>query len=329
MKNSTLKLTILGALTIASIPSYATGFVALPDTGFASSAYTSCYNNGRVVPGTIADDHKGNFGSYPIATTLQPSASINNTCWVAKPISLLRAPKAGYVIAGFRTSQVPTTTGGTGNIATLRDYVWRNTAKTMCIFGSQITMLGTDHDASIAGTQYFEINDIARGGFSASGSVNVAYTIFSTTGNTSPLYRVGRTFTSVQHRALKYDTFANKAQNGTNYLDLPTKSSVTVAITGENTPIEADETAVTTLATQDALVNSNWVDFTADVVYFDDDGSTNALSGVTYIEAACDSTTPSTWVKSGAIRLRQTAQEFTTFKEIEMSGFAPPGATLP
>ncbi|HEC75002.1 MAG TPA: hypothetical protein ENI26_11635 [Methylophaga aminisulfidivorans] len=190
-------------------------------------------------------------------------------------------------------------------------------------------MVNEDHDSSKAGTQYFEINDIARGGYADSGTVNVGYTIFSTAGNTSPVYRVGRTFTSVQHRSLKYDTIANKALNGTNYLDLPTKNSVTAAITGENSSINATNTASTTLATQDAVVNSNWVDFTADTVFYDDDGSTNALSGFTYIEAACDSSSPSTWVKTDAIRLRQTAQEETTFKELSLDGYAPPGATIP
>jgi hypothetical protein len=84
---------------------------------------------------------------------------------------------------------------------------------------------------------------------------------------------------------------------------------------------------------QQAQVNSNWVDFTTDSVYADDDGSTNPVSSMNYVEFACNSdsasTINSTWVKTGAIRLRQTAQENTTFKEISIDGYAPPGATLP
>lgn len=171
------------------------------------------------------------------------------------------------------------------------------------------------------------MNDIARGGYADSGTINVGYTLFYN--DASPVYRVGRTFTSVQHRSYTYDTLTGKEVNGTNYLDLPTKNSVTAAITGENSPIDASDPASTTLATQDAVVNSNWVDFTADTVYADDDGSTNPYSGFTYIEAPCDSTSPTTWVKTGAIRLRQTAQEETTFKEISIDGYAPPGATIP
>lgn len=280
------------------------------------------------MPPSTADDVKGNFGSYPIATANQPSTTKNNTCFVATPSGEGASPVSGYIPAGARTSDI-LDSSGLIKIGTLVDRVWRNSAKTMCIFGTRATMINADHDSTKSGTQYFEINDIARGGYADSGTVNVGYTIFSGTGNTSPVYRVGRTFTSVQHRAAGYDTLLNMQVNGTNYLDLPTKNSVTAAITGENSPVNATDPAGTTLATQDAVVNSNWVDFTADTVFADDDGSTNALSGFTYIEAACDSSTPSTWVKTGAIRLRQTAQEETTFKEISMDGYAPPGATVP
>jgi hypothetical protein len=329
MKQKALKFTILAALGLSGAQAQALGLVALPDTGFASSAYTNCYNANRVVPyGGIADNTKGNFGSYPIAGANLPSSTTNNTCYVTPPSSPARSPIAGYLpTAAFRTTTIPATTGGTGNIGTIVDRVWRNAGGTMCLFGTTVTMINADHDSSISGTQYFEINDIARGGYANSGTVNAGYTLFVTTA--SPVYRVGRTFTSVQHRALQYNIAANQAVNGTNYLDLPTKNTVTAAITGENTPINATTPASTTLATQDAVVNSNWVNFTADTVFADDDGSTNPVSGFTYIEAACDSTDPTTWVKTGAIRLRQTAQEETTFKEIAIDGFAPPGATVP
>lgn len=330
MKRSILKLSILTAMGLSAAHVQAAGFVALPDTGFSASAYTNCYNAGRVIPyAGIADNTKGNFGSYPIASANQPSTSTNSTCFVAKPANEVISPISGYSLVGNRISNIPDVTGGSVIIGQLVDRVWRNTAGNMCIFGTRVQMYDADHDSSASGKQYFEINDIARGGFADSGTVNVAYTIFSTAGNTSPVYRVGRTFTSVQHRSLKYDTLPNKAENGTNYLDLPTKNSVTAAITGENSPIDATTTASTTLATQDAVVNSNWVDFTADTVYFDDDGSTNALSGFTYIQAECDSSSTTGWVQTGAIRFRQTAQEETTFKEISVDGFAPPGATVP
>ena len=338
MRSSLLKLAILGTLGFVSSQAFALGLepLAAAPTG---SAYINCYNKNRVTPsGGVADNVKGNFGSYPIPGANLPSTTVNNTCFIAKPASELTSPKTGYTIAGSRTVTIPTTTGGTGNIGSLVDYVWRKPAATapatptdMCIFGARATMISADHDSVTAGTQFFEINDIARGGYSASGSVNVGYTLFSTTGNTSPLYRVGRTFTSVQHRALKYDTNANKELNGTGYLDLPTIGGLTTLnINGVNSTIGSTAAAsVSPTTLQDAQVNSNWVDFTADTVFADDDGSTNALSGFTYIEAACNSTAVSGWIKTGAIRLRQTAQENATFKEIAIDGYAPPGATVP
>ncbi|HEC58570.1 MAG TPA: hypothetical protein ENI24_03270 [Methylophaga sp.] len=192
-------------------------------------------------------------------------------------------------------------------------------------------MNNADHTNGGSIYKYFEVNDIARGGFSNSGTVNVGYTIFRTTGNTSPLYRIGRTFTSVQHRAYKYDTLLNKQVNGLNYLDLPTKNNVSSAITGENLPLADHTVASTTLASQDAVANSNWVNFTTKVTFADSDtGSTFAISPFTYIQAPCDSSSPNTWIKTGAIRLRQTIQEVgSSLKEITVDGYAPPDATLP
>jgi len=329
MRNVTLKMAVLGALGFVSTQAYAAGFVALSASP-TGSAYINCYNANRVSPASTADEVKGNFGSYPIPSTSLPSTTVNSTCFVAKPLSDAVSPISGYTSVGFRSTNIPTSTGAGGNIGTIVDRVWRNAANDTCIFGTRVTMINADHDLVTAGTQNFEVNDIARGGFGNSGTVNVAYTIFSTTGNTSPLYRVGRTFTSVQHRALAYNNTTNQQVNGTGYLDLPTiAGSSTLNINGVNTPIDATTTASASSAQQTAQVNSNWIDFTADTVFADDDGSTNALSGYTYIQASCNATDPTTWVKTGAIRLRQTAQENTTFKEIEIDGFAPPGATVP
>lgn len=332
MRNVTLKMAVLGALSFVSTQVYAAGFVSLPASP-TGSAYINCYNANRVVPPSTADDVKGNFGSYPIASPLQPSTTVNHTCFVAKPTFESVAPISGYTLIATRSGDIPPATGLTGSIGTIVDRVWRNAANDTCIFGTRVTMTNVDHDPVTSGTQHFEVNDIARGGF-GTGAVNVAYTFFSTTGNTSPVYRAGRTFTSVQHRALAYNTLANKEQNGIGYLDLPTiGGSSTLNINGVNSTIDATTTASVSSAQQDAQVNSNWVDFTADTVFADDDGSTNALSGYTYIQAACNATNPdavgASWVKAGAIRLRQTAQEFAIFKEIEIDGYAPPGATVP
>lgn len=321
MRNSLVTLAVLSAFGVANQANAA--FVTVPSTGFAASAYTSCYNAGRVTPsGGVANNVKGNFGSYPIALANYPAAGSNDTCWVPKPAStvILPAGKTGYTLVGSRTAAIPTTTGGSGDIGTLTDIAWRNSTTGMCIIGTQVTMKNADHDSGTAGTQYFEVNDITRGGFSGSSNVEVAYTIFvSPVTTASPVYRVGRTFTSVQHRALQYDTLTNKEQNGTNYLDLPTKTTNTGALSGEVSGILAGSPASTTAATQDALDNSNYVDFTLDTVYVDDDGSTNIVSAFTYIEASCGANPT---VQANAVRLRQTGQENTTMKEIAVSGYA-------
>jgi hypothetical protein len=130
---------------------------------------------------------------------------------------------------------------------------------------------------------------------------------------------------------LKYDTAANKLLVGTNYVALPTVGGIsTLNINGENVAINSTTAATTIAANQTAAINSNWVDFTLDSTFADDDGGTNAVSAMTYVEAPCNNTTiNATWEKAGAIRLRQTAQENTTFSELNVTGYAPPGAVVP
>ncbi|SDK14027.1 hypothetical protein SAMN05192566_0290 [Methylophilus rhizosphaerae] len=308
MKSVTIKLAVLGALSFISMQSMATGLVAIPTTGFTSSAYTSCNTT-------------GNFGS---SIPTLPTTTANNTCAVFPTSESADPTGAGYTLAASKTRSA-TINGVT--VGYVLDRVWRNAAKTSCIFGARFTAYDADWDPDTAGTQYFEVNDIARAGF-GSLSVNAGYYIQAT--NASPVYRIGRTFTSVQHRAYKYDTATNKALLGTNYLDLPTKNSVTSNLSGEATGINATTVASTSSTTQDAVVNSNWIDFTLDSGYLDDDGGTNVNSAMTYVEAACDDSAISGWEKAGAIRLRQTGQEATTMQEITLDlGYAPPGATVP
>lgn len=152
------------------------------------------------------------------------------------------------------------------------------------------------------------MNDIARGGYSGSGSVNVGYFSLASSPALSPVYRAGRTFTSVQHRAYIYGggTLAQQQNNGTGYLDLPTIGGLaTLNINGVNAPFVANVVAPAPGAgQQDAQINSNWVDFTTDAVYQDDDGGTNPISAMTYVEFPCGTNTDnaatinSTWRKA-------------------------------
>ena len=314
MKKSLLKLAVIGALSV-SAQAFATGLVTIPAAGFASSAYTSC-------------NTAGNFGSSFITA---PTAGANNTCAVF-PVNDATSPVAGYTLAVSTTRQV---FSGATNIGNVVDRVWRNTAQTSCIYGARWTSINapivttTINAAGVIGTtsKNTEFNDIARGGFSGSGDVTAGY-FFHPSSNDSPVFRIGRSFTSVQHRALGYDTALNKLAVGTNYVALPTiGGSTTLNINGENSPIWSTTAATTTAPKQTAAVNSNWVDFTLDTGYLDDDGGTNTLSAQTYVVAPCTAAAPV--AVTGAIRLRRTAQENADFQEISVDGYAPPGAVVP
>jgi hypothetical protein len=340
MKKSLLKLAVLGALGLASAQAFAAGALSPLVAAPAGSAYINCYNTGRVIPvmpaTTTALLARTNFGTNAIGAGAVAACAITGLANDSTP------PLTGYALVVSASRVVPTVTGGAGNIGTVTDRIWRKPAATapvtptdMCIFGAKFTAVNADHDSGLAGTQLFEVNDIARGGFSGSGTVNVGY--FIQAANASPVYRAGRSFTSVQHRAYKFaGTLSEKQNNGTGYLDLPTIGGLsTLNINGVNTPITGATIATTggVATLQDAQINSNWVDFTTDAVFTDDDGATNPVSSMTYVEAPCNSdsvaTINATWVKAGAISLRQTAQENTTFKAIDISGYAPPGAVVP
>jgi hypothetical protein len=335
MKNVKLRLAIFGALGLASAQAFAAGTLCALPAAPTGSAYIDAYNTGRVIPTMPATTTvclaRTNFGTNTRATS---SCTVSD-CAITSIASEITPPLAGYTLITSATRSIPTTTGGGGNIGNVLDLVFRKAGTTpMCIIGTRATMINADHDSGIGGTQYFEINDIARGGYSGAGTVNVGY--FLQAAAASPAFRIGRTYTSVQHRAYKYaGTLSEKQNNGTGYIDLPTiAGSSTLDINGVNSPILGSAVAaVGSAADQDAQVNSNWVDFTADTVFSDDDGATNASSAMTYVEFACNNdskaTIDSTWVKAGAISLRQTAQENTTFKRIDIDGFAPPGATVP
>lgn len=336
MKNVKMKLAIFGALGLASAQVFAAGTLCALAAAPAGSAYINAYNQGRVIPplagpATTVLLARMNFGS-----TADGGAAGN--CEITGLANELTPPLAGYSIVTSSARTIPPTTGGAGSIGNVLDIIWRNAAGTSCIFGTRATFTNADHDSGTAGTQYFESNDLARGGFSASGSVNVGY--FKQAAGASRLYRVGRTFTSVQHRSHIYGggTLAQKQNNASGYLDLPAIAGLTTDIyNGNATVANPGVVAPAGAGNQQAQVNSNWVDFTVDSTFSDPDGGTNALSPVNYIEAPCNNDSAAVingvggWVKTGAIRLRQTVQENQSggLKEISISGYAPPGATVP
>jgi len=331
MKKSLIQLAVLGVVSI-STQAFATGFVNLPAGGYDTSTPQTTTSP---VTAYARCNTTGNFGS---STTVAPTTSANNTCAVF-PSAETEAPLNNFGVGSTTTTPGTqdysavrpvvmnnTYTGGVNKtVGNVTEYVWRSRAvSTECIYGAKFVATNTDFNPSASGNQYFEMNDFARSGFTGL-AVDIAYFRFAATAEV--LFRAGRTFTAVQHRALKYDTAANKALVGTNYVELPLFSGgSTASINGENTPIAATTAASTIAANQTAALNSDWVDFTTDAVFADDDGSTKAASSMFYVKSTCPATGSPPAV-SNAIRLRQTAQENAQFIEIPVTGFAPTSAT--
>jgi hypothetical protein len=299
------------------------------------SAYINAYNQGRTVPplaGPAVSDlaSRGNFGS-------SPQAGSAGDCEVT-PASDIAAPWTGYTLVVANSQSILNPSGAT--IGTAAERVWRKpaatapvTATNMCIIGTKVSFA---NNVLYDGVKHFEANDIVRGGYGALGTLNVAYRTDSAT-NESRVYRIGRTFTSVQHRPYKWGgTLAETQNNGTGYLDLPSigTTAPSTNINGVNAGIGGTTVAVATAAQQEAAVAAGWVDFTTDAGYLDDDAVSNRVSAMTYIEFACGTNTDnattinSTWRQAGALRIRRTAQEDTTFADIVMTGYAPPGSTV-
>lgn len=326
MKYLTLKLAVIGTLGLASAQAMATpGFNNLPAGGFAVGSDTSPYK--------LCND-TGNFGSGSGANAPQkPTAGSHDECAVF-PTSETATPIAGYSLVASATRSAVmnnTYTGGTNiTVGTVTEYVWRKNTSGVydCVYGAKVNLTNVDYNTTVAGTQNFEVNDIARGGFSGL-TISAAYSTYPAVA--SPVYRIGRTYTSVQHRA----DASNNANPGPGYLAQPLTTPApasTAAINGENT-LPLNNTA--TAAQQTAALNDNWVDFTTDANFLDDDGSTTAASGMFYVQAACSSAAPSLSTATDAIRLRQTFQEkagdgatANWFIEIPVTGFVPPGGSI-
>lgn len=305
MNNLSLKLAVLGVLGLASVQASA-GFVNLPTTGFSVSGGTSAYT-----PCNTSGDFGSGIPTKPTAGAL---------CAVF-PASEISTPETGFSIVGSASRPVVMNNTYTGNtnktVATVTEYVWRKQTGSNyeCIYGAKVNMNSTDYNTTAAGVQNFEVNDIARGGF-AGLPVDVAYSSIPAVADV--VYRVGLAYTSVQHRDTGYS-----AQPLTGLGSYP-------SINGLNSyPGTASATE------QLADIHTNWVDFTTDANWLDDDGSTSQASGMVYVKTTCTSAAPSTSEADGAIRLRQTFQELSGdgvtgnfFIEVPVRGFVPPGGSV-
>lgn len=182
-----------------------------------------------------------------------------NTCGVSSPASDLASPIAGYSFVVSATRPITMNNVYTGftnkTVGTLLDVVWRKsgTPAPTCIYGTKVTLSLVDYDVNTSGAQYFDMRDIARGGYSNSGNLDVAFSTRSIM-SLQPS-RAGRTYTSVVATGLP---------------PLGGSSSIDTAI---------------------ADVNSNWVDFTTRAIA-STFGAAYPVSAMVYVTAACDSSTP-------------------------------------
>jgi hypothetical protein len=308
MKHTKLSLAVLAIFGFASQISLATGFVNLPTTGFTVTGGTSAY--------TLCNT-TGNFGSGA-ATKASPTA--NNNCAVF-PANEITTPETGFTLVATASRAAVMNNTYTGNtdktVGTVTEYVWRKQTGSSyeCIYGAKVVNNNTDYNTSAAGNQFFEVNDFARGGL-AGLPVEVAYATIASVAE--PVYRVGRTYTSVQHRPSGYSS-----QPLTGLGSKP-------AINGVNS-----FPGIASPSQQLADIDENWADFTTDVNFVDEDGFTTAASGIFYVKTTCSSANPNTSVSDEAIRLRQTFQNLAAtgvgdnpFVEIKVRGFVPPGGSI-
>lgn len=278
MRPHALHATAMGLLFAASAPVMATGFVNLPTTGVpapgGTSAYTLCNTTGE-------------FGSNPNGST-PPTQSANNTC------AVFRNNRNSPPLSGYNRVYGPTNRDiriNNRSIGTLIDEVWRSGSN--CIYSAHVSLTNVDYDPNTAGTQSFEVNDIARAGWRAATSRAAAYH-FENCPPSNPncsrasddvIYRAGLTFTAVAH------------------------------------PDGAPDQPLTSAAP----ISTNWVDFTTDINGgVDPDGSSVPDSSWVFVRVnRCPASgTP----LSNAIRLRQMSQEDQPELEISLPGYAPSGA---
>ena len=317
MKSQLLKLAVVGVLSTAG-QAFATGFVSLPAAGIAVSA------GSNQPAGTTAWETCNTSGNYGAAAYTAPSAGSFNTCAVF-PGAINTSPVSGFsrIVASDLTNVAITANGE--NIAYMTSRTFRNTANTECIYGKRITMDTSttfDYNSSLSGQQYLEVNDVAFGGFSATTDVSAGY--YHTTITDSPVYRVGRAFTSVQMQAdpanenLVATGFVHRPING------PSVPAAGTEINGVGQTASPGATAPTA-AQQTSAIRTNWVDFTLDNTGgVDEDGDTSLDTSTMYVRANCTSTAPA--LLANSVRLRQTGQDTQPWVTITTSGLARSGA---
>ncbi|EUJ10976.1 hypothetical protein Meth11DRAFT_1807 [Methylophilaceae bacterium 11] len=332
MKNITLKLAVLSAMTMLSAQVMATGLVALPSAGLAVSAGT---NQPAGTTPYVTCNPTGNYGAQ---TPTAPSAGANNDCAVflntpATFTSVNASPVSGYTLIQSVNASVVNANGTT--LAKRWQKTFRTSDQKMCVYATQFQMDATstfDYDGTRAGTNTLEVNDIAFAGFSTNSSVNAGY-YFSGAGTSSPVYRVGRSHTSVQ----MHSNAVGGASVASTFVLRPITTSAPAASTQINGPSPLGTEPYPNTATageQAGALSPNWVIFTLDLSGGpDEDGApADPYSPWMYIEAACKDATPlvagTPAALTDGIVLRQSGQETQPWVTVKTpSTYAPQSAS--
>lgn len=304
MKNLTIRASVLAALAF-SAPQALAAFVTLPTSG--TTAYVQCRTT-------------GNFGS--VTDNVYPPAG-DSACVAPNGVGVglapTSSPETGFTVQSSNTGAI---TAFAETLGTLNEVVFRNSGTGTCIYEKQVVMSNTgthDYNPSRAGVNRMEVNDYAFGGYT--GAASAAYA--KANAGYSSVFRIGRTFTSVQMQA-QAGAPGNVAAG---YLVLPTAGgTVGTEINGVGQTLTPPGSP--TAAQQQAPFSANWVDFTTDVTAaLDEDGTTNPASPNMYIKQACASATTS--VVANSMKLRQTGQETQPWVTVTVSSRAPSSTIAP
>jgi hypothetical protein len=317
MRNHLLKLAVISAFSL-SIDAFATGLESLPAAGFTVTAGT---NQAAGTTGWRECNTTGLYGSLDYDA---PTATTDNTCAVFPS----GGNNPGTPVSGFSNvtlataKQSVTITANGETLATMRQRVYRNSAATECVFEKRFVMATTgtfDYNPQLDGSQRLEVNDYVLGGFSGTTDVSAGY--YHSANTDSPVFRMGRSFTSVQIQGNDFD--AATALNA-GYVRRPVNSPAPASGTEIN---GVGQTLVNpgtpTAAQQTAEIRTNWVDFTVDVTGgVDEDGTTAKDSPFLYVRAGCGSGTEATAfpTTNSTVRIRQTGQESQPWVTVVTNG---------
>lgn len=338
------QIAIAGSLGMVSTQASA-DWMTLPTAGFTIS--TPSTNQPTGTTAYVRCNTTGNYGSAD--TTRETATNTAASCHV-KPTTGSRNDSPVSTVA---TTMVTTVrplvlnnsyTGNTNiTVGEVEERVWRNgtsnSTATQCVYGLRLSLYDVDYDTTQGGVQHLELNGFARGGFSSFTGTTTGKFIkagyYHSTVTDEATFRLGRAFTSVQPRADQSDITGETFATGYVHRPLTTPAPATgTAVNGVSTydtPLVAP-----TAGQQSAAIRTNWVEFTTDNNFEDDDGTSKPDSSQFYVWATGTGTGANSGcpaldgsgnpiLTSNAYRFRQVGQEEAPLFEFPMSGYVPNG----